>query len=102
MFNILTQNGKSTYGLYEFACDTGEDLKKLPVKNAVVGSRALVIETGQVFVLNRNKQWKVMGSERIYGPEEVALLLENKENEFLTGLQDIENQLNQPYSFLQE
>ena len=38
------------------------------------------------FVLNRNKQWKVMGSERIYGPEEVALLLENKENGFLAGL----------------
>lgn len=58
MVNILSQNGHTTYGLKEYALDTPEDLKYLPIDGDKPGSTAFIISTCQVFMLNSKGEWK--------------------------------------------
>ena len=56
MVNIMSVNGTSQYDVYEFVCDTPDDLKQLP-KGCGAGSIALIISTGSVYVLNGSREW---------------------------------------------
>lgn len=55
-----SQSGHVTYGLQEFTVDTEADVKMLPL-DVPMGSSALCVETGAVYILNGNREWKIFG-----------------------------------------
>ena len=59
MINLITENGHSKYGVKEFVLDSWKDFENLP-KNCVPGSRALIIQTGKVYFLNSQREWREM------------------------------------------
>lgn len=59
MIKLISSNGEVQYDVNEYVCDTLDDIAKLP-KNCAMGSFAIVISTGDVFILNSNKEWVVM------------------------------------------
>lgn len=60
MVNVVAQNGKYVYNLKRFICDTENDLKTIITYYCAAGSDALVVETGNVYVLNGDHEWKLM------------------------------------------
>lgn len=56
MFSIFSNSEKVRYGQKEFVVDFESDVATLPT-NCEPGSKALVIETSQYYMLNHNKQW---------------------------------------------
>ena len=58
MINIREQSGRETTYLTEFMVDTEEEIRDLLVyPNVAKGSLAIVIESGNVYVLNGQNQW---------------------------------------------
>lgn len=55
MISLLSVSGKTVYGICEYVCDKEEDVETLP--EAPMGSTALVIETGNVYMINSEKEW---------------------------------------------
>lgn len=55
--NLISQNGKTTYGIQEFVIDTDADTQNLPI-DIPMGSAALSIESGHVFILNSKDEWE--------------------------------------------
>lgn len=53
---IISQSGKTTYGIQEFVIDKDEDKDILPI-DIPMGSMALSIESGNVFILNSQDDW---------------------------------------------
>lgn len=62
MVNLYRQDGETLYGIKEFLLDSVDDLSSLPTKIRS-GSSALVIPTGDLYVLNGNKEWTILGVE---------------------------------------
>ena len=60
MVNVVAQSGKYVYNLKRFICDTENDLKTIITYYCAAGSDALVVETGNVYVLNGDHEWKLM------------------------------------------
>lgn len=56
MINPLKTSGHTTYGLKEYAIDTEADLENLPI-DIPMGSVAIVIESGRVYMLNGSGEW---------------------------------------------
>lgn len=56
-YNALSQSGHTAYGIKEFVVDEEEDIEKLPI-DVPMGSAALVIKTGKVYVMNSQDEWK--------------------------------------------
>lgn len=56
MFKLTASNGEVQYDVNEYACDTPEDIAKLPT-NCSMGSYAIVISTGDVYMLNGKREW---------------------------------------------
>ena len=56
-YNTLSQSGHTGYGIKEFVIDTDDDKENLPI-DVPMGSAALSIETGHVFILDSNEEWK--------------------------------------------
>lgn len=54
--NLISQNGKTIYGIQEFVIDTDADSQNLPI-DIPMGSAALSIESGNVFILNSKDDW---------------------------------------------
>lgn len=54
---ILSQSGHTAYGIKEFVVDTTDDIEKLPI-DVPMGSAALVIENGAVWMINSKHEWK--------------------------------------------
>lgn len=52
----INRGGKVFYGTSDFLCDYQSDVSDLPT-NRRPGSRATVIENGNFYILNSNKQW---------------------------------------------
>lgn len=50
------QNNKNDYEYIEYVLDTAADVDDLPTDDAP-GSNAMVVETGQIFMLNNQRQW---------------------------------------------
>jgi hypothetical protein len=55
MYSVLSRDGDVEYGINEYTCDTEEDLKNLP--KCGMGSSALVINTGEVYVKGGDAEW---------------------------------------------
>lgn len=62
MFSLYKQDGETLYGVKEFMCDTAADVADLPI-NIRPGSLAMVIPTSEIYVLNSQKKWVILGSE---------------------------------------
>lgn len=56
MIGILKTGGHTTYNLKEYVVDIVADIDNLPV-DAVMGSTAFVIETGDVYMINSSGEW---------------------------------------------
>lgn len=57
---ILRQGGRTDYNYKEWYLDTEEDLQEISeeeLKSACTGSVAYVIATGNVYMLNSEKEW---------------------------------------------
>ena len=57
MISSIAQSGHTTYGLKEFVIDTEADLENLPI-DIPMGSTALCIKSGDVYMLNGSGDWK--------------------------------------------
>ena len=64
MINLYRQDGEALYGIKEYILDSAEDVKNLPTEKIHAGSTALVIPSGDLYMLNGEKKWvKVGGGE---------------------------------------
>ena len=57
---VYSNSGHTAYGVKEYICDTNADIDLLPLDD-VPGSSALVIETGDIYILNSSHEWKQQG-----------------------------------------
>ena len=62
-FTLYKQDGEVLYGIKEFLIDSDEDLKNLS-KNIKIGSSALNISSGELFILNGEKKWTLVGKQK--------------------------------------
>ena len=56
MIKLISQNGEKVYDIYEYVCDTPEDIEKLS-KKCGMGSTCIIISTSEVYMLNSSKEW---------------------------------------------
>ena len=63
MINLYKQDGDTLYGIKEFIIDSAEDVANLPtnIPKIRVGSTALVISSGDLYMLNGNGKWVLLG-----------------------------------------
>ena len=54
---MISTNGQIQYGVDEFVIDSPDDLKKLPSRSQM-GSAALCLENGTVYMKNSQGEWK--------------------------------------------
>ena len=61
MVHLYKQDGETVYGVKEYIVDVPADISNLPtnVPKIKVGSTALVISTGDRYILNGNGEWKI-------------------------------------------
>lgn len=57
MISIVSNQGKITYGIQDFICDTPADKENLPCNGCAPGSTATVLTTGDEYILNSQGQW---------------------------------------------
>ena len=83
MISIYKQNDKFSTYVTEFICDTIADIANLPTeKNKVYpGSAALVVSTGDIYILNASRKWILFGSGSESGDIEGIDLAEKKDIE---------------------
>ena len=62
MVNVVAQNGKYVYNLKRFICDTENDLKTIITYYCAAGSDAFVVETGNIYVLNGDHEWRLISN----------------------------------------
>ena len=59
--NIMLKDGSHiNREIYQHLCDTIEDLAKIPSNQINFGSLAYIISTGELYIADSNKQWKVV------------------------------------------
>lgn len=58
MYNTLSRDGDTEYGINEYVCDEEADLYLLP--NCKMGSQALVLENSSVYIKDGNGVWKLL------------------------------------------
>lgn len=58
--NKISQSGHIQYGVSEFIIDTDTDLADLPI-DITKGSSALSLSSGNVYFLNGNREWVLVG-----------------------------------------
>ena len=56
-YNTLSQSGHTAYGIKEFVVDEDKDIDTLPI-DVPMGSAAVVIDTGNVYMMNSQDEWK--------------------------------------------
>lgn len=56
-YKMISTNGQVQYGVDEFVIDSSADLENLPTKSQM-GSVALCIETGAVYMKDSNGNWE--------------------------------------------
>ena len=57
---IYSNSGHTAYGVKEYICDTNADVDLLPLDDTP-GSSALVIDSGDLYILNSKHEWKRQG-----------------------------------------
>jgi len=60
---IASNSGKKHYALQHYICDTNEDIVDLPIDNVWVGSTAFVIDSGETYMFNSQKEWIKIAAE---------------------------------------
>lgn len=58
MYKIVKSNGDIAHDITEFMVDTTEDIQTLP-PYVGMGSKAYVINTGELYVKNGKNEWKL-------------------------------------------
>lgn len=56
MVKLIASNGESTYGVNDYVIDTPDDIQNLP-RHCEMGSSAIVISTGEVYMKNSAGEW---------------------------------------------
>lgn len=56
MYKLISSNGETVYGVNEYVVDTDNDIKDLPA-HCAMGSSAIVISTGDVYMKNSSNEW---------------------------------------------
>ncbi len=56
-YKMISTNGQTQYGIDEFVIDSPDDLEKLP-KRSQMGSAALCLSNGAVYMKDSNGEWK--------------------------------------------
>ena len=56
-YKMISTNGQVQYNISEFVIDSSADLASLP-KNSAMGSSALCLSDGSVYVKDSNGEWK--------------------------------------------
>lgn len=56
MINFTSQSGCTVYGVNGYVIDTAAEISNLPT-DCAAGSRAKVIETGDIYIFNSSKEW---------------------------------------------
>lgn len=59
MYSLIKQNDDVTYNLRDYTCDTENDVRFVPT-NCAPGSSLLVIETGNMYLLNTSLTWELV------------------------------------------
>ena len=57
---IYSNSGHTAYGVKEYICDAAKDVDLLPLDDTP-GSSALVIDSGDLYILNSKHEWKRQG-----------------------------------------
>ena len=60
MYSIMKDSNKIQYGVSEYVVDTKDDIEQIPLRDIKPGTICLVIDTSDVYMLNNNKEWKVL------------------------------------------
>lgn len=59
--NIMLKDGSHiNREIFQHLCDTAEDLKNIPSNQINFGSLAYIITTGELYIADSNKEWKVV------------------------------------------
>lgn len=56
-FKMISTNGQTQYNVDEYVIDSPDDLEKLP-KRSAMGSAALCLSDGAVYMKNSAGEWK--------------------------------------------
>lgn len=78
MYALTKQNDDIAYNIREYVCDTEEDIASIPT-DCAPGSSLVVIETGNIYLLNTSFTWELVPGDVGTG---------NEQN--LAGLTDVE------------
>lgn len=58
MVNIISNSGRTAYGIQHFVVDEQADVAKISPNQCAVGSTVFVIATSKYYMLNSKKEWK--------------------------------------------
>lgn len=95
MINIMSQSGKTTYGLVEYVCDSEAEVKSLPTTDAP-GSTAYIIDSGNIYMLSGGTHtWKKMDNTSSSGSSGDTSKLELKISQLEEQLTEKETELEQ-------
>ena len=59
---MVAKTKSDKFGVAEYICDTPADVQDLPVNDGP-GSIALIVSNATVYILNGQKEWKVLGGD---------------------------------------
>ena len=58
MVNIISNSGKTAYGIQHFVVDEQTDVAQVNPRQCAVGSTVFVIATSKYYMLNSKKEWQ--------------------------------------------
>lgn len=59
MITLIKENNRQKYNIKEFVLDNEEEVLNLPI-DVEVGSLAYVINSGNFYMINSKKEWKLI------------------------------------------
>jgi hypothetical protein len=57
---MLKDGSHTNREIFQHLCDTVEDLKNIPPTQINFGSLAYIVSTGELYIANSDKEWKVV------------------------------------------
>ena len=90
---IYSNSGHTAYGVKEYICDTNADVDLLPLDDTP-GSSALVIDSGDLYILNSKHEWKQQGGGSSSGGGDTTAL-ENKIKELEKTIESLTKQVSE-------
>ena len=91
MFQKIVSGNKLPYNYAEYICDAASDISDLPTQESEfacsIGSKALVLETKDVYILNGNNQWVLYGNIETSGggldPSQISVATASQISSFI-------------------